>query len=151
MSGATRRENWRPLGDRGDQPSAIPLTLPASAPAEQIAQAAVSTIAARTLDRHLTQAIAALAPEEGKPKMRGLARLAELVENGMKELDDDADKAVEEFLEAKAKGKEALGNFRIHTAEVRKKIDDALQQLGRISNMDPTQGSGGSSGSTTSG
>jgi len=118
----------------------------------EMARLAALPAASVKLEQHLTAAIEEFSAKiEGKPKMRGLARLAELVENGMKELDDDADKAVEEFLEAKAKGKEALGNFRSHTAEVRKKIDDALQQLGRISNMDPTQGSGGSSGSATSG
>lgn len=118
----------------------------------EIERVLATRTAVMQLDAHLAATIAEFSPpKQGAAKMRGLARLADLVENGMKELDDDADKAVEEFLEAKAKGKEALGNFRGHTAEVRKKIDDALQQLGRISNMDPTQGSGGSSGSTTGG
>lgn len=141
MSGASRRQLWRPW--KGE-PEAAPA-------APQIEQAVRSTIAARTLDNHLTQAIRELAPpptEEGKPKMRGMQRLAFLTQDLVKNMDTEADKVADEIQDAHDRAQAAIGKFRAHGADIRKVADDIEAALGQITNS-PTEASTGSSGTTS--
>ena len=88
----------------------------------------------------------ALAPEptakEGMTTMRGMNRLANLAQTIMDEIDREADSVADELVAAKTEAKQTIGHFREHAGQIRKVASNVKAQLGQISNIPPTEGSG---------
>jgi hypothetical protein len=80
--------------------------------------------------------------KQGESTMRGMKRLANLTGQLMQQIDAEADAAANELAAAHEDAKAAVGEFRSHAGEVRKVAADIRAQLGQISNMGPTEGSG---------
>jgi hypothetical protein len=76
--------------------------------------------------------------------MRGLNRLANLAQTIMEDIDKEADAVADDLMAAKLEAKATIGHFREHAGAIRKVADDVKAQLGQISNLPPTEGSGGS-------
>lgn len=74
--------------------------------------------------------------------MQGLNRLANLAKTIMSDIDKEADSAADELVAAKTEAMATVGHFRTHAGAIRKVADDVKAQLGQISNMPPTSGSG---------
>jgi len=101
-------------------------------------QLGLTLAASEKLDAHLTASIEALTQKkESKYPMRGLARLSNLTETLVKEMDAKADAVADRLVAAKARHEATLVKFEDFTAAVEKVADDAEAALGQISNLPP--------------
>jgi hypothetical protein len=90
------------------------------------------------LDDHLTRAIAEFSPQkEGQTVMRGLARLSNLTESLVKQMDAKADAVADRLVAAEVRHTAALSKFEEFTAAVETAATQAEAALGQISNMPP--------------
>jgi hypothetical protein len=96
-----------------------------------------------TKEQFLAEVAQAASTTQGDHQMRGLARLANLAETIMSDIDKEAGDAADELVAAKQEAFQTVGHFRAHAGEIRKVAADVKAQLGQISNMPPTPRSEG--------
>jgi hypothetical protein len=96
------------------------------------------SLASEKLDKHLSEAIEQFSPPKQEPrKMRGLARLANLTETIVKQMDDKADAVADRLVAAQARHEATLAKFEDFTSAVEKIADEAEASIGQISNLPP--------------
>lgn len=93
---------------------------------------------AKTLDRHLSEAIRDFGPPKGPIMSKGLRRLKNLSESLMASVDAEADKAADELQKVHDEAVDTVRGVRDHIGgEFRNAASDLKDMLNQITNGDP--------------